>query len=164
MLGLQNSIFKPSKKSFKMCFAKWRKNWKNKRLWLPKTFPKSFQNASENDVPRNIRFFNDFCSKQPLSQERRHRFCIGFSNTFCLSDAFLQIALGMHFWFKKHTKNPSETMSEPSKNRCQKRIVFRHRFFWVLASILEPIIGPPSWSQVGNFRAKNFDGCPFEPS
>ena len=42
---------------------------------------------------------------------------------------------------------PPKTTSEPFKNRCQKRVVFQHRFFGVLASILEPL-GLPRWSQV----------------
>ena len=109
--------------------------------------PKSIQNASENDVPTNMRFFSDFASKKLLSQERRHRFRIGFCNTFCLSDTFLQIAFGMDFRSKKPTKNLSKTTSEPFQNRCRKRVVFQHRFFRVSASILEGL-GPPTWSQV----------------
>ena len=38
-------------------------------------------------------------------------------------------------------------MSEPLQNRSQKRVVFQHRFFRVLASISEGL-GPPRWSQV----------------
>ena len=49
---------------------------------------------------------------------------------------------------KKPTKNPPKTRSEPFKNRYQKCVVFQHRFFRVLASILQPL-GPPRWSQVG---------------
>ena len=45
----------------------------------------------------------------------------------------------MHFWFKKPAKNRFKTMSEPFKNRCKKRVVFHHRFFWALASNLEPL-------------------------
>ena len=39
-------------------------------------------------------------------------------------------------------------MPEPLQNRFPKRVVFQHRFFRVLASILE-VLGPPRWSQVG---------------
>ncbi len=55
--------------------------------------------------------------------------------------------------FKKPTKNLSKTTSEPFQNRCQKCVVFRHRFFRVSASILKPL-GPPTWSQVGHFGLK----------
>ena len=54
----------------------------------------------------------------------------------------------MNFRSKKPTKNPSKTRPEPLQNRCWKCVVFQHRFFRVLASILEPL-GPPTWSQVG---------------
>ena len=66
-----------------------------------------------------------------------------FFQYFCLSDMFLQIAFGMPFSYQKRTKNPSKTMSEPLKNRCQKLVVFQHRFFGLSASISEPL-GPPS--------------------
>ena len=67
----------------------------------------------------------DFELKKPLSQERRHRFRIGFSNTFCLSDTFLRFAVRMHFGSEKPTKNTSKMRVEPLKNRCQKRVVFQ---------------------------------------
>ena len=114
-----------------------------RRTWRPKTLPKSFQNASKNAIPTNIRFFSDFDSKKPMSQERRHRFRIGFYNTFGLSDALPHIAFGMDFGSKKPTKNLWKTTPEPFQNRCHKRVVFQHRFFRVSASIWEPL-GPPS--------------------
>ena len=49
---------------------------------------------------------------------------------------------------KKPAKNHPKTRSEPFKKRCQKRVVFKHRFFGVSASIWEPLM-LPSWSQVG---------------
>ena len=125
-----------------------RKNRENHGFWPPKTLPKPSQNPFKIDVPKNIRFFIEFCSKNAFLQQRRHRFRIGFSNTFCLSGTFLRIAFRMHFGSKKPTKNQSKTTSEPFKNRCQKCVVFQHRFFRVSASILEPL-GPPTWSQVG---------------
>ena len=127
-----------------------RENYENHGFWPSKTLPKPPQNPFKSDVPKNMRFFIEFCSKNALLQQRRHRFRIGFSNTFCLSGTFLRIAFRMHFGSKKPTKNPSKTTSEPFKNRYQKCIVFQHRFFRVSASILEGL-GPPSWSQVGNF-------------
>ena len=112
----------------------------------------SSQNAFKIDVPKNMQFLSDFGSKKPLSQECRHRFRIGRANTKWLSDAFLQIAFGMPFGSEKPTKNPSKTRSEPFKNRCQKRVVFQHRFFEVLASIWEPL-GPPSPPRCSQRRA-----------
>ena len=55
---------------------------------------------------------------------------------------------------KKLTKNPSETTSEPFKNRCQKYVVFGYRFLQVLASISEGL-GPPRRSQVGSVGLQN---------
>ena len=52
------------------------------------------------------------------------------------------------FVAKNLLKNLSKTTSEPFKNRCQKCVVFQHRFFRVSASIFEGL-GPPRWSQVG---------------
>ena len=120
-----------------------RKKTENHGFWPPKTLPKSFQNAFKIDVPKNMRFFMDFCSKNALLQQCRHRFRIGFSNTFCLSGTFLQIAFRMHFGSKKPIKNHPKTRSEPLQKRCQKRCFFQHRFFRVLALILERL-GPPS--------------------
>ena len=125
----------------------YRKNCENHGFWPAKTLPKLSQNPSKIDVPKNMRFFIDFCSKNALLQKCPHRFRIGFYSTFCLLGTFLQIAFCMHFRSKNPTKNPSKTRSEPFQNRCQKCVVFQHPFFRVLASILEGL-GPPSWSQV----------------
>ena len=149
LLGLLGRFFALPKRAVKTTSKKHRKKCENDGFWPPKTLPKWVQNAFKIDVPQNMRFCIDFSSKRLLPQKRRHRFRIGFSNTFCLSDTFLQIAFGMLFSSQKRTKNPSKTMSEPLKNRCRKRVVFQHRFFGVSASILEGL-GPPRWSQVGS--------------
>ena len=81
-----------------------------------------------------MRFFTDFCSKNVLLRKRRHQFRIGFYSVFCLSDTFLRFAVRMHFGSEKPTKNASKMRVEPLKNRCQKRDVFQHWFFRVLAS------------------------------
>ena len=52
------------------------------------------------------------------------------------------------FSFKKTAKNPSKMKSEHLKKRCQKHVIFGHRLFRVLASILGGL-GPPSWTQIG---------------
>ena len=106
-----------------------RKNTANRGFWAPKTLPKSSQNAFKIDVPKNMRFFIDFCSKMASLQRRRHRFRIGFSNTFCLSGTFLQIAFRMHLGSKKPIKNHPKTRSKPLKNRCQKNAFFNIDFF-----------------------------------
>ena len=43
-----------------------------------------------------------------MSQERRHRFRIGFYSVFCLSGTFLQIAFWMRFRSQKPTKKPKD--------------------------------------------------------
>ena len=105
-------FFRLPKRCSKNASKKHGKKCENRGFWPPKIIPKSCQNVSENDVPTNMRFFKDFCSKKSLSQERRHRFRIGFSNTFCLSDAFLQIAFGMDFGTKK---TGGQGTSKPSR-------------------------------------------------
>ena len=96
-----------------------------------------------------MRFFSDFYAKKALSQERRHRFRIGFSNTFCLSDTFLQIAFGMDFGSKNLPKTTPKRGQNPSKIHAENVLIFDIVLFRVLASILEPL-GPPSWSYVGS--------------
>ena len=138
----------------------YRKNCENRRFCPPKTLPKSMQKAFEIDVPTNMRFFSDVCLKKPLPQERRPLIFAGRAIVLLAFHTFLHFAFGMHFRFKKPTKNPSKTRSEPLKNRCQKRIVFQHRFFRVSAWILEGL-GPPRWSQVGQKGPAKLLGQPF---
>ena len=130
-----------------------RKNCENHGFWPPKTFPKPSQNPFKIDVPKNMRFFMGFCCffvaccKSRTSNFMRPRsVLLAFHN----NQVF---AFGMRFWSKKPTKNQSKTTSEPFKNRCQKWVVFQHRFFRVSASILEPL-GLPTWTQVGFFGHK----------
>ena len=52
------------------------------------------------------------------------------------------------FSCKKSSKNPSKIKPGRLKKRCQKHVIFGHRLFRVLASILESL-GPPSWRQNG---------------
>ena len=61
-------------------------------------------------------------------------------------------------------------MSAPFKNRCQKWLVFYHRFFRLSTSIWD-FLGPPSWTQVlllgalGRFLASSWAlfKCPWDP-
>ena len=110
--------------------------------------PKPSQNAFKVDVPKNMRFFMDFCCffvaccKSRTSNFMRPRnVLLAFHNNRVF-------AFGLRFWSKKPTKNLPKTRPEPFKNRCRNRVVFQHRFFHVLVSILGPL-GPPRWSQVG---------------
>ena len=60
----------------------------------------------------------------------------------------------MLFASKNPPKNLSKTRPGERKNRCRKRVVFQHRFFHVLGSILGGF-GLPRWSQDGpKWRAK----------
>ena len=58
LLGLQNRLPK-----FISFFASifYRKNCENHGFWPPKTLPKPSQNPLKIDVPKNMRFFMDFC-------------------------------------------------------------------------------------------------------
>ena len=73
---------------------------------------------------------------------------------FALKESFCRFC---DLSFKKASKNPSKTRSEPLKNRCQKHLVFQRLFSRVSVSIWEPL-GPPSWSQVGHFGTKKLIG------
>ena len=132
---------------------KHRKKCENQWFWLPKPLPKRGQNPFKIDVPKNMGFFTNFCSIFAACCKSQHRFRIGFYSTKWVSDVFLQVAFCMDLGSKKPTKNPWKTMSEPLQNRSQKRVVFQHRFFRVLASISEGL-GPPRWSQVGSYSLK----------
>ena len=109
---------------------------------LPKTLPKFTRNAFEIVFPNNIQFFVDFGRRKRLPQRCRHRFRIGFSNTFCLLDTFLCFAFGMRFRFKKPTKNLSRTTSEPFQKSMSKICRFSTSIFWGL-------FWPRFWSLFG---------------
>ena len=108
------------------------------RILGPQILLKSAKNASEIDVPTNMKIFTDFymifvaCCKSQHQKNVRPRTVLLTFHTIRL------IALSMHFWSEKPTKNPSKMTSEPLQNRYQKRVVFQHRFFELSASILEP--------------------------
>ena len=85
---------------------KHRKKCENQWLWLPKPLSKRGQNPFKIDVPKNMRFFADFCSIFAACCKSQHRFRIGFCSTKWLSDVFLQVAFCMDLGSKKPTKNP----------------------------------------------------------
>ena len=119
-------IFCLSETRFKFCFEITSKKLEKSRIWVSQTLPNSCQKPSKINVPKNMRFFTDFCSKNVLLRKRRHQFRIGFYSVFCLSDTFLRFTVRMHFGSEKPTKNTSKMRVEPLKNRCQKRVVFQH--------------------------------------
>ena len=117
-------FFRLPNRAWKMISKKHRKKCENRGFGPPKTLPKPFQNPLKIEIPKNMRFFIDFCSKNLLPQKCRHRFRIGFYNTKWLSDVFLQVAFWMGLGSKKRSKNLSKTMPGRFKNRSQKHVVF----------------------------------------
>ena len=103
----------------------------NQEFWAPKTHPKCPQNAFKIDVPKNMRFFMDFCSifvaccKSRTSKFMRPRSVLLMLHTKRI------FAFCMDFGTNKPTKNPkaSKTRSEPFKNQYQKGIVFLTSIF-----------------------------------
>ena len=160
---LLGRFFALPKRASKMTSKKHRKKCENQGFWPPKTLPKSFQNTSEIDVLKNMRFLRTFSTtsfkttrletlKISIFPRENHYFQGFRKNRF--------VAISMLSRSKKPIKNPSKTRSEPFKNRCRKRIVFQHRFFRVSALILEGL-GPPRWSQVGPKGPAKLLGQPF---
>ena len=118
-----------------------------------KSHPKPVQSPSKIDVPKNMQFLIDFCLFFVACCRSQHQKNVRPRSVLLASHAIQCFAFCMHFWSKKHTKNPSKTRAEPSENRCQKRVVFLHRFFRVSALILERL-GTPNPSQNRNFGPK----------
>ena len=118
LLRPQNAIFKPSKNLLIFCFHFFSKKSRKSWILVPKTLPKPSQNPLKIDVPKNMRFFMDFCSifvaccKSRTSKFMRPRsVLLGFHKN-------QMFAFGKHFGFEKPIKNHSKTKPEPFKNRC----------------------------------------------
>ena len=109
-----------------------------------KIFKRIFDNIFQNSKPRNLENIN-FAS----TGARFLRFSL--KSCFCYLQAFS---------VNKTYQKPFQNGSEPLKNRCQKHIVFQHRFFRVSAWILEGL-EPPRWSQVGQKGPAKLSGQPF---
>ena len=62
LVGSLGQIFCSSETLFKNDIEKTSKKMRKSRILASKTLPKSFQNTSEIDVPKNMRFFVDFRS------------------------------------------------------------------------------------------------------
>ena len=85
---------------------KHRKKCENQWFWLPNPLPKRGQNPFNIDVPKNMRFFTDFCSIFAACCKSQHRFRIGFLQYKMGLGRFLQVAFCMDLGSKKLTKNP----------------------------------------------------------
>ncbi len=105
-----------------------------------KMIPKSSQNAFKIGVPKNMRFFIDFCSIFAAYCKSRTSKFVRPAIVLLMFHKNRRFAFRMRFGFEKCPKNPPKTRSEPFKNRCQKRVTFQHRFFRV---------GPRFWSLMG---------------
>ena len=119
-------IFKKSKIEQKW---KHRKNCENHGFWLPKTFPKSIQNASKIDVSKNMRFFMDFCwflvacCKSRASNFMRPRSVL---LAFHRNQVF---AFGIRFRSKNLSKTLPKRGPNPSKIDAKNVLFFNIHFF-----------------------------------
>ena len=122
-------------------------------------FPKAPQNPlkihAKSMSQKTCDFSSIFTRKMLCCNSADIDFSLVFTMFFACRTLFSKSLSAWIFGRKKPTKNPSKTRPEPLQNRCWKCVVFQHRFFRVLASILEPL-GPPTWSQVGHFGPKIF--------
>ena len=62
LAGVFFRFFSLPKRLLKFASKNHRKKCENLGFWSPKTLPKPSQNPSKIDVPKNMRFFIDFCS------------------------------------------------------------------------------------------------------
>ena len=111
-------IFRLPKCMSKFTSKKCRKMSENRGFWPPKTLPKPPQNAFKIDVPKNMRFFIDFCSNFDACCKSQHQKNVRPRSVLLMFHTFQCFAFGMHFCSKKLTENPSKTRSEPLQNRC----------------------------------------------
>ena len=110
-------------KSMPTCIRKkHRKKHQKNRFWLPfwppKTFSKPTQNAFKIDVPKNMLFFIDFCSKKPSLQKGQPLIFAGMASVLLAFHTIQRFAFCMRFGCKKPLKKHSKTRCKPLKNRC----------------------------------------------
>ena len=117
-------IFAPFDSRFNFASKKMRKKCENQGFWPPKTHLKPTQNPAKIDVPKNIRFFGDFCLIYGACCKSQHQKNVRPASVLLACHIFHFTAFRIHFWSKKPTKNPSKTRSEPFQNRRQKHVVF----------------------------------------
>ena len=86
--------------------------------------PKPSQNRVKIDVPKNMRFFIDFCSNFDGCCKSQHQKNVRPRSVLLTFHTMRCFAFGMHFRSKKPTKNFKKTTSEPVKHGCRKRVAF----------------------------------------
>ena len=124
LLGLLGRFLALPERASKTTSKKHRKKRENRGFWPPKPLPKPFQNPIKTEVPKNMRFFIEFCSNFDACCKSRTSKFMRPASVLLVFHTIRLIAFGMHFWSKKPTENPSKTGSEPFQNRCQKHVVF----------------------------------------
>ena len=67
-----------------------RKNRENHGFWPPKTLPKPSQNPLKIDVPKNMRFFIEFCSKMLCCNSADIDFVLVFPILFACRALFFE--------------------------------------------------------------------------
>ena len=117
---------------------------------LPKRSQNRAKIHSKSTSQKTCDFSSNFARKMLCCNSADIDFVLVFPILFACRALFFESLFECILVPKKPTKNQSKTTSEPFKNRCQKCVVFQHRFFRVSASILHPL-GTPTWSQVGHF-------------
>ena len=140
-----------------------RKNAENRGCWSPKTLPKSIQNAFKIDVPTNIRFFSDFCSKKPLSQERRPLIFAGRAIVLLAFHTIQCFTFGMHFRSKKPTENLCKTKLELLKIDTENVLVFYIDFFASWPRFWS-LLGLQHGAKLAILASENCGVCPWRPS
>ena len=119
------------------------------RIWASQNPPKILPKCLRKRCPNRHGIFLDFCPILDACREGRPLIFAGRAIVLLAFYTIQGFAFYIHFRSEKPTENPFKMRPKPLKNRCRKRAVFQHRFFRVLASILEPL-GPSSWSYVGS--------------
>ena len=134
------------------------KNHPNPSQNRPKTLPKSIQIRGSRKDAKFHRFCSNFvacCKSRPSKFVRPANVLLTFHTIHLLT-------FSTYLGSEKPSKNPRKTMPEPFQNRCQKRVVFQHRFFRVWGSILEPL-GLPRWSQLSVLGSQDAPKSPQNP-
>ena len=134
-------------------FEKTSEKVRKSRILATPAAPQTFQNPFQIDIPKNKKILNAFLEAPFKNQSletlkisifpRENHYFSGFRKNKVF-------AFWASFASKKRSQNNSKTKAERLENRCHQRIMFRHHFVRVLASILASF-GLPSWSQAGNF-------------
>ena len=136
------------------------KNRENHGFWPPQTLPKPSQNPFKIDVPKNMEFLIEFCSKNALLQQRRHRFRISFSNTFCLSGIFFESLFECILGPKNLPKTSPKRRPNPLKID-DKNVSFFHIAFFGFWPRFWRVLGLQDGAKLAKNRVVQFAGLPF---